>query len=383
MAMTMRSRNQVHRGTLPIALAPWAVTALVLLVGPASLILAQQAPPERLDSSQRSRILEQARQAIERAKERRDGDEALEALKGRADSEQARKLQDIARQAISRESEGEDVEALRQASRSAAALRQAKEAVSPEAADIIRRSEAATQVAQATPSPPPRATDAGRSGSGGPVTVPPRVVKNTKDKPPPKGVTTITAKDGAYFTTGGPGQESAAPTGEMLAVFTGDVIVNHPSFIIESDQLEVFLEQSGDGKDGAAGAAKPAPAPNASAGGNTPEAPAETAIKKAIATGREVVIRKKTADGKLIIAKCRKATYFADTQKLKLEQWPQVQRDNILVIATEPSTQMILDTQTGHHEAIGGGVRTDFLKDEAKDGDQVTPSTSRSATTGN
>lgn len=357
----------------------WTVAGLVLFSGVA-LIQGQQSPSERLDSSQRDRILQQARQAIERAKERRDGDEAVEALKGKADSEQAAKLREIARQAISRESEGEDLEALKRESRSMAALRQAKESVSPEAAAIIRRSETPTQVAQAQPSGTGRPGDAGRPGQASSVTVPPRVVKNTKDKPPPKGLTTITAKDGAYFTTAG-SEAAAAPGGEMLAVFTGDVVVNHPSFIIESDQLEVFLEQSDDAKKDGADTTTRAPAT-----ANEPQQSAETAIKRAIATGREVVIRKKTADGKLIIAKCRKATYFADTQKLKLEQWPQVQRDNILVIATEPSTQMILDTQTGHHEAVGGGVRTDFLKDETKDTESTTAdpaAPARPGTTGN
>jgi len=128
----------------------------------------------------------------------------------------------------------------------------------------------------------------------------------SKDKPlgPPE--IKITSSQGAVF-------DSNAKT----AIFKGEVIVTHPSFTLTSDQLIVYINQD------------------------------STGLERAVATGY-VTIRKENlaSDGKtksIYIGKARKATFKANEQTVTLTDWPQVQKDDSLHIATERDAVMILN----------------------------------------
>ena len=128
----------------------------------------------------------------------------------------------------------------------------------------------------------------------------------------------ITSDQGAVFDT-------EAKT----AIFKGDVIVTHPSFTLTSDKLVVYINEDGIGLD------------------------------YAIATGY-VTIRREgappaTEGGKSrnYVGKARKAIFRSKEQTVELTDWPQIQQDNSLHIATERSTVMILD-QHGTLTTRGG-----------------------------
>ena len=143
----------------------------------------------------------------------------------------------------------------------------------------------------------------------------------------------------------------------QVVIFEDNVVVTNPEFVMKSDRLIAYFKrgaEEGAEPEGAEGAE-----PAKEEGGNQ--------LERAVATGREVVVRKLIADGEPQIAKARKATFFADRQEVMLEIWPQVQRGKNLVIAKSKDTVIILK---GEEMVVNGPVRTTIVgKDPtSKDG---------------
>lgn len=101
---------------------------------------------------------------------------------------------------------------------------------------------------------------------------------------------------------------------ENTAEFRGDVVVIHPGFTMTSDKLLVYLKADQSGMD------------------------------RAVATGY-VTIRKNGDEGgnNYYVGKARHATFNGDAQTVHLTDWPQIQQNNSLHIATARDTVMKLD----------------------------------------
>lgn len=130
----------------------------------------------------------------------------------------------------------------------------------------------------------------------------------------------------------------------QVVIFEENVVVTSPDFVINGDMLTAYFKKQK--------APKPAAgAPDAAA----PEGGANE-LERAVVTGREVVVKKAAAEGEeQQIAKARKVTYFASREEVMLENWPQVQRGNNLVIAKSKDTVIILK---GQEMIVKGPVRT-------------------------
>ena len=76
-------------------------------------------------------------------------------------------------------------------------------------------------------------------------------------------------------------------------------------------------------------------------------------IKMAIASGPMVTIEKLSeTDGEIQQGKCKRAVYRSSTGEIVMSDYPQVQRGNILHIATQPDTEMIFE-QNGKLRTTG------------------------------
>lgn len=123
----------------------------------------------------------------------------------------------------------------------------------------------------------------------------------TKDRP--KGSTTeITAQKDATFDEKG-----------NRAVFTGDVRVKDPAFLLTSDLLTVYLNKD------------------------------RSAIDRAVASGNVVIVQQ-TGDPtkKGAVAHAQEAVYVPSTGTVNLNGWPQIQQGINRHIATDANTTMIL-----------------------------------------
>ncbi|MGI9239689.1 MAG: LptA/OstA family protein [Verrucomicrobiales bacterium] len=124
-----------------------------------------------------------------------------------------------------------------------------------------------------------------------------------------------------------------------LVVFEQDVIVNHPQFDLVCDKLIVFLKKQ--------------------------EKEDDSALDKAVATGKRVTVRKVGADGEVQIGQARKVTFEGKTGDVILEIWPQVQTDTRLIQAKSQETIIILN-QDGKMKINGPSI-TKLLLPEKKD----------------
>jgi lipopolysaccharide export system protein LptA len=86
----------------------------------------------------------------------------------------------------------------------------------------------------------------------------------------------------------------------------------------------------------------------------------DSRIKTAIARGSMVTIEKLTETGDVQRGNCKRAVYKGATGEIVMTENPQVQRGNILHIATDPSTQMTFDMD-GRLHTSGGRQRTVVL----------------------
>ena len=131
-----------------------------------------------------------------------------------------------------------------------------------------------------------------------------------------------------------------------IAIFTQDVVVTHPGFYMECDELEVHMRKTEE-KEGAAeaveGAAAAEGAKEEEGGG----------IKVAIARGRRVMLKKLSEDGKLQIGYCKKAVFDGDTGNLEMYGSPQIQKGTQILKATGPDTVIIIE-KDGKLNSRGG-----------------------------
>jgi hypothetical protein len=160
----------------------------------------------------------------------------------------------------------------------------------------------------------------------------------------------ITAEGAGYFDSK-----------TSMGVFTEDVIMDHPQFHMNCDELEIYMKKAAAKPKAIAPAldengkpipsAKPATEP-------PPESEEEGSLEKAIAKGRRVVINKLTENGEPQVGVCRHATYIGiatsiyEVGDVILRDMPQVQRGRSLIRATTPSTYMIIK-QEGQLKTFG------------------------------
>ena len=169
----------------------------------------------------------------------------------------------------------------------------------------------------------------------------------------------ITAQGSAYFDTK-----------NSMAVFVDDVVLDHPLFHLTGDELEVYMKKEEDKpKPPIAGVPAANPAPGTAPASGAAAAPVEaqsgdSSIDKAIAKGRKVVIVKADQDGEPQIGICRHCTYDGATGDATLRDHPQVQRGNNVIIATSPSTYMIIKA-SGELKTFGPN-RVDIIQEEKK-----------------
>lgn len=124
-----------------------------------------------------------------------------------------------------------------------------------------------------------------------------------------------------------------------LVVFEQDVVVKHPQFDLVCDKLIVFLKKQSEDEE-------------------------DSALDKAIATGKRVTVRKNGADGEVQIGQARKVTFEGKSGDVILEDWPQVQTDTRLIQAKSQETIIILN-QDGKMKINGPSI-TKLLLPEKK-----------------
>jgi len=135
---------------------------------------------------------------------------------------------------------------------------------------------------------------------------------------------------------------------QALAIFTDDVVVDHPQFHMTSDKLEVYFVKGGDQKAAPEKAAKggttagPDVPPKAQPVDPPASQSGDARLKQAIATGKKVVIRKLDENGEPQVGICRHVTYMGDSGDVILREMPQVQRGNNVILARDSSTYMVL-----------------------------------------
>ena len=135
--------------------------------------------------------------------------------------------------------------------------------------------------------------------------------------------------------------ESVMDNDKRLITFTGNVIVTEPRFNLTSDRLEVWMNDDTN-LDGS---------PTSSDSGSDSDKPP---FKRAIATGGMVEIEKIGADGKVQIAKARKADYDAATGDIVLSGGPPtLQSGSGFVNPSSPDAVIILRAD-GNHQIKGG-----------------------------
>lgn len=138
-----------------------------------------------------------------------------------------------------------------------------------------------------------------------------------------------------------------------LFIYRGNVRARHPEFYIECEELEVEMiredaQAPADGNAKVKGAAKGEPktssaSKTAAAGKSGPSAPEPPPIRRAVARGPMVVIEKRSAEGDIQQGRCRRLEYDGKTGEITLRDYPQVQKGNVLHVATTADTVMIFD----------------------------------------
>lgn len=149
---------------------------------------------------------------------------------------------------------------------------------------------------------------------------------------------------------------------EAIFIYSGNVRARHPDFYIECEELEVYMVKEDSKKKVDQPKAKSNPK-TANDPVLTKAAPDKNPIKKAVARGPMVTIEKRDAQGNVQQGKCRRLDYDQATGDIILSDYPQVQRGNVLHIATQADTTMVFD-KTGKLRT-NGRPRTVILSNEA------------------
>jgi lipopolysaccharide export system protein LptA len=149
-------------------------------------------------------------------------------------------------------------------------------------------------------------------------------------------------------------------------IYSGHVKARHPDFYIECEELEVHMikeeegkSKKGEGKPGVATRQNPIITPGAGKGKKEDKAPP---IRKAIARGPMVIIEKRSLEGDVQQGRCRRLEYDGTTRNITLSDYPQVQKGNVLHIATTADTTMVFDKEG--RLSTNGRPRTVILSDD-------------------
>lgn len=231
---------------------------------------------------------------------------------------------------------------------------------------------AASAAAQVTQAPAVRMIEPGKADPA-PPSAKPEPIKPANVAPPAKKAADHTTIDS---------ESAAMDTKNSIAVFSGNVVVKGPQFLLTTDgDFEVYMKkQPKTPKPDPAAAAEAAKKgiPVAKVPNAAPVTPASAAnglnkpgaqdngVEKAIAKGKMVTIEKKDAEGNVKIGKARHATYDGKSGDITLRDWPQVQDGQNVIIATEASTSMVL-TQAGQLK-VNGRARTDIVGNTPQSG---------------
>lgn len=117
-------------------------------------------------------------------------------------------------------------------------------------------------------------------------------------------------------------------------LYSGNVRARHPDFYIECQELEIYYMMKNE-----SGAKKKLPGSVNAKKGNDKAPP----IEKAIARGPMVVIEKRDPKGDIQQGRCKRLDYNGLTGEITLSDFPQVQKGNIMHVATTSDTVMIFD----------------------------------------
>ncbi len=131
-------------------------------------------------------------------------------------------------------------------------------------------------------------------------------------------------------------RESIMDSKNGILTFRGEVFVDHPDYDLKCEKLEIQLTES-IGAPGAGSSAAPA-------------------IKRAIATGGMVEIKRIGEDGKIQVALARKADYDALKQEFILSGGPPYIQDGDNLVRTTSQDSQIIMRGNGTHEIIGSGA---------------------------
>ncbi len=156
-----------------------------------------------------------------------------------------------------------------------------------------------------------------------------------------------------------------------IFIYRGHVRARHPDFYIECEELEVHMIQ--DAKDnGKKPLPAKTPAPSILAKDGEKKADKAPPIKKAIARGPMVIIEKRSLEGDVQQGRCKRLEYDGPTGDMVLSDYPQVQKGNVLHIATTADTTMTFD-KAGRLRT-NGRPRTVILSDEQPQQGSTPPS---------
>lgn len=284
---------------------------------------------------------------LQQARRNADAESALRAADRSADNG---RLDQIAAEARIRRAQPVDDDGAKLVDAADRRLEPAMKSASPEGKLIIAQSSTAPVMRAPEADAPVSALPGAKAAAG----QKPAAGKKGKDAATPPTDIDIHSEGAVYL-------DSA----QALAIFTDDVVVDHPQFHLTSDKLEVYFIKEEEKKK----SPEPPPAAPVTAGSRLAEADApakpeaapgaaeadqskDTQLKQAIATGRKVVIRKLDENGEAQIGICRHATYLGESGDIILREKPQVQRGNNVIIARVDSTYMVLK-QNGELKVFG------------------------------
>lgn len=118
-----------------------------------------------------------------------------------------------------------------------------------------------------------------------------------------------------------------------IFLYSGKVRARHPDFYIECEELEIYMMKKGAEE-------KRSRTSTVNANKEDDKAPP---IQKAIARGSMVVIEKRDPKGDVQQGRCKRLDYNGLTGEITLSDFPQVQKGNVMHVATTSDTIMVFD----------------------------------------
>lgn len=190
-------------------------------------------------------------------------------------------------------------------------------------------------------------------GAGSPAAAAGKTAPASAEGPQPQALQPIseTAMKGRQPTVIIEADQSVFDLNAAIFIYSGHVRARHPQFYIECEELVVHMVKEETGKEAKKPAAKQDPILSKQG-----QKPRESGIKLAIASGPMVVIEKRAEAGDVQRGNCKRLVYEAATGDITLSNFPQVQRGDVLHIATDADTVMRFDKNGKLHTT--GRTRT-------------------------